>query len=382
MSDQEVLEAPVLSKVTVFNPIEQGIALLMEKHGSVLKTPPDVSTAKAMEAAKHNRTEMVKFRTAIEAARKTEKEESLTYGRLVDSEAKRITAIAAPIEKAYDDAIKAEEKRLEAIRQAEIETERRRIAGHKARIQSIKDVRETANLCRTSARLQQLIDGMPTMVVQDFEEFNDEAMTAFNEVCTVLGQLYRAKVEQEEAAAELARQQAELAAQRAEQERIDREARELREKQEAEDKARRDAEAAALKKQAEELAAREAAVANREREAAAPLAAPVAAAVITYDDEVAAFAQAVMADPAPTAHANGAPIYSTTTFKDNGEPMMLDDQGKRSVFCDIADDADPSDGEIIAVAVQAVAHHFSITPDAALIRLAEIAEWVPLELTT
>ena len=49
---------------------------------------------------------------------------------------------------------------------------------------------------------------------------------------------------------------------------------------------------------------------------------------------------------------------------------------------DIADDADPSDGEIIAVAVQAVAHHFSITPDAALIRLAEIAEWVPLELTT
>lgn len=381
MSDQEVLEAPVLSKVTVFNPIEQGIALLMEKHGSVLKTPPDVSTAKAMEAAKHNRTEMVKFRTAIEAARKTEKEESLTYGRLVDSEAKRITAIAAPIEKAYDDAIKAEEKRLEAIRQAEIETERRRIAGHKARIQSIKDVRETANLCRTSARLQQLIDGMPAMVVQEFEEFNDEAMTAFNEVCTVLGQLYRAKVEQEEAAAELVRQQAELAAQRAEQERIDREARELREKQEAEDKARRDGEAAALKKQAEELAAREAEVAKREREAAAPAPAPVAAAK-TYDDEVAAFAQAVMADPAPAAHANGAPIYSTKTFKENGEPIMLDDQGKRSVFCDIADDADPSDGEIIAVAVQAVANHFRIIPDAALIRLAEIAEWMPLELTT
>lgn len=381
MSDQEVLEEPVLSKVAVFNPIEQGIALLMEKHGSVLTTPPDVSTAKAMEAAKRNRTEMVKFRTAIEAARKTEKEESLTYGRLVDSEAKRITLIAAPIEKAYDDAITAEEKRLEAIRQAGIEAERRRIAGHKARIQSIKDVRETANLCRTSARLQQLIDGMPAMVVQDFEEFNDEAMTAFNEVCTVLGQLHTAKVEQEVAAAELVRQQAELARQRAEQERIDREARELREKQEAEDKARRDAEAAALKKQAEELAAREAAVANREREAAAPVAAPVAAAK-TYDDEVAAFAQAVMADPAPTAHANGAPIYSTTTFKDNGEPIMLDDQGKRSVFCDIADDADPSDGEIIAVAVQAVANHFRITPDAALIRLAEIAEWMPLELTT
>lgn len=41
---------------------------------------------------------------------------------------------------------------------------------------------------------------------------------------------------------------------------------------------------------------------------------------------------------APTHHPNGAPMYSSTTFKENGEPIMLDEHGKRSVFCDLADD--------------------------------------------
>jgi len=54
---------------------------------------------------------------------------------------------------------------------------------------------------------------------------------------------------------------------------------------------------------------------------------------------------AVAATPAPApevkTYDNGAPMYSTTTFKDNGEPIMLTPEGKRSVFCDIADDAAP-----------------------------------------
>lgn len=283
---------PNLSKVAVYNPIEAGIALLLEKHGAVLTTPPDVSTPKALETTKKNRTEMVKFRTAIEAARVKEKAESLAYGKLVDSEAKRITAIAAPIELAYDTAITKEEARLEAIRQVEIEAERQRIAGHRARIQAIKDVRETAFLCRTSDRLKQLIDGMPARMEPTFEEFQDEALTAFNEVCTVLGQLHTAKVEQEQAAAELARQQAELAQQRAEQERIDREAQALRDEQEADAKAVRDAESAALKKQSDELTQREAEVSRREAIAAAPMVAQK-----TFEEQVATYAQAVA--PAP-----------------------------------------------------------------------------------
>lgn len=254
----EMIEPPdALSKVVVYNAIEAGITLLMAKHGGVLTTPPDVSTPTAMDKTKANRKEMVKFRTAIEAARKSEKEASLVYGRLVDSEAKRITAIAAPIESAYDAAITQEESRLEAIRQAELEAERRRVAGHLSRIQAIKDVREAASLCRTAEQLEKLIDAMPAMVVNSFEEFGDEAMTAFNEVCTLLGQLHGVKAEQEKAAAELAQQQAELARQQAEQARLDRE---------------RATQAAALKERADALAAREAEMARREAAAAMPVA--------------------------------------------------------------------------------------------------------------
>lgn len=55
-----------------------------------------------------------------------------------------------------------------------------------------------------------------------------------------------------------------------------------------------------------------------------------------------ALAYAVAA-PAAKTYDNGAPMYSTTTFKDNGQPIMLTPDGKRSIFCDVADDEEPTD---------------------------------------
>lgn len=218
MNDQqEILDAATTSKVEVYNPIAAGIKAMLEKHGKVLTDPPVVTgNAQALATVKANRQELVKFRTALEKARKEEKAESLAYGRLVDSEAARIQAYATPLELAYDAIVTAEEERLEKIRQAELEAERQRIAGHRARIQAIKDVRETANMCRTAERVTQLVDGMPALFEGSFEEFQAEAETAFNEVCTVLQQLHDTKVEAEAQAAELRRQQEALAAQQAE----------------------------------------------------------------------------------------------------------------------------------------------------------------------
>jgi predicted phage-related endonuclease len=34
-------------------------------------------------------------------------------------------------------------------------------------------------------------------------------------------------------------------------------------------------------------------------------------------------------------HPNGAPMFSTTTIKENGDALMLDERGNRSVFCDV-----------------------------------------------
>lgn len=218
MNDQqEILDAPTTSEVASYKPIEAGIKVMLEKHGGVLTNPPVVTgNAKALAVVKANRQELVKFRTTLEKTRVAEKAASLAYGKLVDTEAKRIQALATPIELAYDAIVTAEETRLEAIRQAELEAERQRIAGHRTRIQAIKEVRETANMCRTADRVQKLIDGMPALFEGSFEEFHDEALTAFNEVCTVLGQLHTVKVEAEAQAAELQRQRDELAAQQAE----------------------------------------------------------------------------------------------------------------------------------------------------------------------
>ena len=214
---QEVLDAPK-SAVKIYNPIEEGISLMLEQHGHVLHTPPAVTNnPEALAQAKEGRKELAKFRSRLEKARKEEKAESLAYGRLVDSEAARIQAIATPLELAYAAPIEAEEERLKAIREAEIEAERQRIAGHRARIQGIKDVRETGVMCRTADRLKQLIDGMPARLAEPFEEFQAEAEEAYNETTIMLQQLHAAKVEAEAQAVELKRQQDDLASQRAEQ---------------------------------------------------------------------------------------------------------------------------------------------------------------------
>jgi len=198
------------SEVEVYNPIAAGIALMIKKHGHVLQVPPDVSTPAGMESAKKSRKEMVTFRTSIEAARVKEKAASLAYGKLVDSEAKRITALAAPYELAYDAAITKEEKRLEAIRQEELEKERARIDGHRNRIQAIRDLREQGNMCRDSARIKQLMESMKEMLAESFEEFQQEAETVYGEVTQFLVELYDVKVAAETQAAELAKQQEKL----------------------------------------------------------------------------------------------------------------------------------------------------------------------------
>ena len=251
--EQEVLDRPTTAKVAIYTPIEAGIALMLEKHGGVLTNPPVVTgNATALATVKASRQELVRFRTTLERARKEEKAESLAYGKLVDSEAARIQAFATPIELAYDVIVTTEEKRLEDIRLAELEAERQRIVGHQNRIQAIKDVRETANMCRTSDRIKQLIDGMPAHMDANFEEFQPDAEAAFNDVCEVLKGLHGIKLEAEAAAIELKRQQDELAAKRLAQEESDRVAAVARAAAEKADQERRDAQEADL--QAKRLA--------------------------------------------------------------------------------------------------------------------------------
>lgn len=98
---------------------------------------------KGREVVHRNLMDLVKIRTGIEDRRRELKAPILALGNLVDSEAKRLTALSQPRENelaadraAYD----AEEKRIEAERLAAIEAEKRRLAEiEQARIQAIAD---------------------------------------------------------------------------------------------------------------------------------------------------------------------------------------------------------------------------------------------------
>lgn len=261
----EIIDAPITSAIGVYNPIAAGIALMLQKHGAILTAPIVVNgDADKMAAAKEGRKELKKFRTSLEAKRKEEKAESLAYGRLVDSEAARIQAFATPLELSYDKSVTDEETRVDLIREAELQAEQKRIDGHRMRIQGIKGVCETAVMCRTSERLQSLIDGMPSRIIDGFEEFQAEAETEYSKTCSILSEMLAAKVEAEAQALELKRQQDELTRQRAEQARRD-----LADRQ-----ARADEEAEFAKRKADFEARQQQARAVQEAQAAA-LAAPV-----------------------------------------------------------------------------------------------------------
>ena len=100
-------------------------------------------TKAGYEAVKSGLGELVKLRTGVERSRKELKANALEYGRKVDREAKRVTALILEIEEplkqrklAVDNAIEIERQRAEEAKRAEHEArereERERIAAEQA----------------------------------------------------------------------------------------------------------------------------------------------------------------------------------------------------------------------------------------------------------
>lgn len=108
--------------LTEFSRVEAGLAALREKHGN---TVYEVSTTAGMDAAKAARAEIREPRHAVEKVRKAAKRPLLELGRRIDAEAIRITEEILAIETPIDDQIKGGEARRlaekEAKRSAEVE---------------------------------------------------------------------------------------------------------------------------------------------------------------------------------------------------------------------------------------------------------------------
>ena len=262
-------------KITEYNETAAAIAVLREKYGTVF----DVTTAKGMIAAREARADVRGYRTSLEKVRKELKAPALERSRLIDEEAKRITAELLAIEEPIDQQIKAEEQRKEEEKAAKAKAEATRLAGIAAQISAIRLLvimvaHQPATVIKAELEKAQALE-LSEAEFQEFlpdaqevlEETRKDLQAALNARLLYEAEQARIKAEQEAEAARIQAEREELAklreaeaARQAEQARIETEARQAeegrlraeREVMEAELKAKREAMEAELKAQREE----------------------------------------------------------------------------------------------------------------------------------
>lgn len=116
LTDQQVID----NAIAKYNVTDAAVNELKQKYGNLtIAGTADKDTYKVVAAGV---SELRKIRTGIEAKRKELKEIALKYGRAVDDEAKRLTALVQPLELA----LKNEQDRIDKIAEAEKLAELRR----------------------------------------------------------------------------------------------------------------------------------------------------------------------------------------------------------------------------------------------------------------
>lgn len=261
---------PIVTEIAEYSQTAAALSDLRHRYAGVAFS---VTTTKGMDEAKKARQEVKGYRTALEAKRKEIKAPALERCRLIDDEAKTITAALLELEEPIDQQIKAEEARKEAEKAAKAEAERIRVQSIQDRISNIRSAVGSA-VGRTFSGISQLLSDTGAMVIgSEFEEFQEHAQSAKDETLEKLREMQiaakaredeeaRIKAEQEAEAARIAAERAELAKLRAEQEARDREAASTRAEQERKD---REAREAVEREQAAKLAAERAAQAEELR---------------------------------------------------------------------------------------------------------------------
>lgn len=285
--------------------------------------------------------ELMRARTAIKKTADEVRDDAKKFNAAVIAEEKRLTAIVEAEElrlKKLRDDWDAEQERIKA--EAE-RIERERVLALGARIQEIRGFTKLAGDCRSSDAVRRLIERLATIDMTGFAEFEDEAISVLTETRQQVEQTLNTRLATEAEAARLKAEREELARQQAE---AKQKAEELAAQQKAEaDKLAADrAEFARQQKEAaDKLAEQQAEVARMRAELEAAKAtvpavvAPEKQALADAVREIAGVGIAVADELLTKTYPNGAPMYSTTVFRDDGKPIMLTPEGKRSIFCDL-----------------------------------------------
>lgn len=329
-------------------------------------------------------------RTGIEKAGKAARDDATKFSKAVIAEEKRLIDLITPEETrvlALRDEYDAEQARIQAEK---IAAERARTEAHEANIAAMKGV--PAKCIGMPAReVMAVIDA--SAIKWDahagtWEEFEEQATAAYEEMLAALRELYRVKLEAEEAAererqereaerqriaaeqAELARQRAaqeaaaqQMAEQRAAFEREQADARRREQEAAAERQRQADAQAAELKRQQDELAAARAEIeAERNRIAAAQRAAEE----LAKDHAEALEMNAAWQPPAP---AELPPIATQEEAEAICETAIATEEAQPPAAMLDLPESEPTDMEIIALYVE----RFGGSAEDAMARLVRFA---------
>jgi len=264
VSKNEKTAGSSLTAIVEYTEAAAGLAELRQRHQGVVY---DVTVAKEMKAAKEARAELRTLRTALERRRSEIKAPALERCRLIDAEAKRLTAEIRSMEDPIDVQIKAEEARKQAEELARFEAERQRVEAIGRAIEGIRNVPST-------------LIGKPAIIIEgqlakleaeklDPEFFAERMREAQDALVATIAHVGGMLQLQRDAEAEQKR----IAAERAELERLRAEAEERRKADEARaaaERAETDRQAQAERDRlaAEQLAREEAERAERERKEA------------------------------------------------------------------------------------------------------------------
>lgn len=123
------------TEIVEYSKTEAALADLNARYGAVIF---DTSTTKGMQEAVAGRAEIRGYRVDLEKERVRIKAPALERCRLIDTEAKRITAALEALENPIDAAIKAEQQRKENERLEKERLERERIEAINARFAAIR----------------------------------------------------------------------------------------------------------------------------------------------------------------------------------------------------------------------------------------------------
>ena len=236
-------------QIAEYNQTAAALAILREKY----RGPFDVTTTKGMTIAKEARAEVRGYRVALEKVRVEIKAPALERTRLIDAEAKRITAELLAIEEPIDQQIKEEEKRKEEEKAAKARAEAARLAGIAAKMSALRNrvsavAHQPATVIKAELEKAQATELSP----DEFQEFLPDAQEALNDTQKDLeaalnarllyeAEQARIKAEQEAEAARIKAEREELERRQAEQEQQARQARQARQAEEARLKAEREA---------------------------------------------------------------------------------------------------------------------------------------------